>query len=124
MRWFRSNIGFGSRLALFALAVQVVLSFGHIHYYGLPSAAAPVVADQSIDTLPGAGNPTHKSNGSADFDCPICALMQLASISTPSMAPALPVPAMLGVFRQQVPSESAVAAWPHFSFQARAPPSI
>ena len=31
MRWFRSNIRVGSRLALFALAVQFLLSFGHFH---------------------------------------------------------------------------------------------
>jgi len=31
MRWFRSNIRMGSRLALIALAVQFLLSFGHFH---------------------------------------------------------------------------------------------
>jgi len=31
MRWFRSNIRLGSRLALFALAVQMALSLGHVH---------------------------------------------------------------------------------------------
>jgi len=31
MKWFRSNIKHGSRLALFALALQLALSFGHFH---------------------------------------------------------------------------------------------
>jgi len=31
MKWFRSKIKYGSRLALFALAVQFVFSFGHFH---------------------------------------------------------------------------------------------
>ena len=31
MRWFWANRIFGGRLALFALAVQLALSFGHIH---------------------------------------------------------------------------------------------
>ena len=31
MKWFRSNIRRGSRLALFALAFQFLLSFGHFH---------------------------------------------------------------------------------------------
>ena len=31
MNWFRSNIQHGSRLALLALALQFVLSFGHFH---------------------------------------------------------------------------------------------
>ena len=39
MKWFRSNIKHGSRLALFALAVQLALSFGHFH--GVAAYAAP-----------------------------------------------------------------------------------
>jgi hypothetical protein len=31
MKWFRSNIRLGSRLALLALAVQFLLAFGHFH---------------------------------------------------------------------------------------------
>jgi hypothetical protein len=31
MKWFRSNIRLGSRLALVALAIQFLLSFGHFH---------------------------------------------------------------------------------------------
>jgi len=41
MRWFRSNIKHGSRLALLALAIQFVLSFGHHH--GAEALAAPVI---------------------------------------------------------------------------------
>lgn len=127
MRWFRSKIRFGSRLALFALAVQVVLSFGHVHVYGFTAASAKALsaaADQSSVTLPDSRNPIHKSDGSADFDCPICALIQLASTSAPSAAPALPVPAMLGLFKLEAPEELALAVSPHFLFQARAPPSV
>ena len=40
MKWFRSNIKHGSRLALLALAMQFVLSFGHFH--GVAAQAAPV----------------------------------------------------------------------------------
>src|SRR5258705_471925 len=39
MKWFRSNIKHGSRLALFALALQFALSFGHFH--GGVAQAAP-----------------------------------------------------------------------------------
>jgi len=31
MKWVRSNIKYGSRLALFALALQFSLAFGHFH---------------------------------------------------------------------------------------------
>jgi len=126
MRWFRENVRFGSRLALFALAVQIVLTFGHVHGLtpALAKSAPAALANQSNGLLPNSPNPLHKSNGSADFDCPICALIQLASTSVPSVAPALPVPAMFVVFRPETPIELELAASSFFSFQARAPPAI
>lgn len=116
MRWFRSNIRFGSRLALLALAVQLVLTFGHVH--GLAAAAA----NPGIASLSNASDPMQKSSGSADFDCPICALIQLAS--TPSVAPALPVPASFAIVRRELRDELEWAASPYYPFQARASPSI
>src|SRR4051812_43757595 len=47
MKWFRSHIKQGSRLALFALAIQFALSFGHFH--GLAAHAAPAIQP---DTAP------------------------------------------------------------------------
>jgi hypothetical protein len=38
MKWLRSNIRHGSRLALFALAVQFVLALGHFHALAGPVA--------------------------------------------------------------------------------------
>ena len=43
MKWFRSNIRLGSRLALLALAIQFLLSFGHFH--GGSASAASALAD-------------------------------------------------------------------------------
>jgi hypothetical protein len=124
MRWFRSNLRLGFRLALIALAVQVLLSFGHIDGcdLGLASARAVVMADGSMAAAPGKGDSGDKSRP-ADR-CPICALIQLAATSTPSVAPALPPPAPIGHVRLDAPDELALAATSHFLFQARAPPSI
>src|SRR6478736_1548274 len=33
MKWFRSNIRHGARLALFAMLVQFALTFGHSHWF-------------------------------------------------------------------------------------------
>ena len=44
MKWFRRNIRTGSRLALFALALQFVLSFGHFHFNA--AQAAPAIRTQ------------------------------------------------------------------------------
>ena len=106
MKWFRSNIRRGSRLALFALAIQFLLSFGHFH--GSSAQAAPVDAKQSAlhDAAGGAATPAlnrglpadasraghlktssdHAPDGRLTDDCAICAVLALAdtlTIATP-----------------------------------------
>src|SRR5437660_4283874 len=86
MRWFRRHIGFGSRLALAALAVQLVLSFAHVHVSDL-GRAQTVAASLSGGA---GGAPAPKSDAPVDPGCAICGLIQLAATATPSAAPALP----------------------------------
>jgi hypothetical protein len=86
MRWFRWNRRWGSYPALFALALQLVLSFGHVHLDGL-GATAPVAASQS-------GNSSHpgKSRGSvpdADEFCAICAVISMSGALVIPQPPAL-----------------------------------
>ena len=124
MYWVRSNLRLGSRLALFALAVQIIVSFGHVHLHGLVPAFArpPAMADGSATALPGSRGPSNKSDRAVDAYCPICASIQLSASSTLCAAPAFPPPANLGPIGLHLSSELALAAWPHFLFQARAPP--
>jgi hypothetical protein len=126
MRWFRSHICFGTRLALLALALQTMLTFGHVH--GL-TPSPDKIAFSALTGLPAATthaapDPNHNSNGSSDFDCPICALIQLASTSTPSAAPTLTLPATFAVFRPEPAALPELTATPHILFQARGPPTI
>lgn len=127
MRWIRSNIRGFARLALFALAVQFAVTFGHVHLDGLGSAQAAAI-DQSAAPAAGLKGKAHKSQrtpqGTADFDCPICALIQLASTSAPSVAPPLPVPVLLGGVALETPDPSGLASAPITAFQARGPPSL
>jgi hypothetical protein len=123
MRWFRSNIRRGARLALFALGIQLALTFGHVHLDGIvlgktTPAAATLHAGLSSN------DPSQKTHCSSDFDCPICALIQLASTSAPSVAPVLPVPTAFVVVAPAQFAQLQWAASPDFSFQARAPPAI
>jgi hypothetical protein len=126
MRWFRSHIRLGSRLALFALAIQFLLTFSHIDTCDLfPSGiatAASVVADAAGAPATDDGSPIRKSDRTADQSCPICALIQLAATSTPSAAPLLLPPVRLGGSRLDVPVMAALAASAPRHFQARAPP--
>jgi len=99
MQWFRSHIRLGGRLALFALAIQLVLSFGHIHVDKslLSSASAASVTQQAGRD----GAPSSPKHHGADDFCAICATINLlASSALPQTAGvALPV---------AVPT-----AWPH-----------
>src|SRR5688572_24422992 len=89
MKWLRSNIKHGSRLALFALAVQFVLSFGHFHAVDAHAAPAlqsapapsdhpdaggipaPAAVDESERQQPA---PHHDSDQPSSHPCAICAV--------------------------------------------------
>jgi len=126
MRWFRSHVRLGSRLALFALAVQFLLTFNHIDRCDLTPTAAGVtasaVADVSASPVTDKGSPIRKSDRTADRTCPICALIQLASTSTPATAPVALAPALAGHAKLDAPEQAALAASPPRHFRARAPP--
>jgi hypothetical protein len=124
MHWFRSKLQLGSRLALFALAVQLALSFGHVHLHNLVPVTPKSATIGSGTALLSQSAPSHNPNGSLDADCPICALIQLVASSAPSVAPVLPLPANPGSTGRQASAELALASSPHFLFQARAPPSV
>src|SRR5579872_6530058 len=84
MKWVRSNIGLGARLALLALVVQLALSFGHVH--AIAAQAAPSI--HSSQQLPvGPDSDQHPD----DF-CAICAVIALASMAVAATPPALPTP--------------------------------
>ena len=108
------------------MAVQVVVTFGHVHLDGLTVAAtqgAQSAADQAAAPPAKAHGQDQKSPGKADLDCPICALIQLASTSAPSVAPPLPVPMAVGGTILEAPELSAATPAPTFAFQARGPPA-
>jgi hypothetical protein len=132
MRWIRSNLRGFARLALFALAVQAVVTFGHVHLDGLVGLAqetqqgmlqgARAAASQAIASP--AKTSDQGRQGKADFDCPICALIQLASTSAPALAPPLPVPLIVGGTVLEAPETTGVEVSPVSAFQARGPPAV
>ena len=127
MRWFRSKVRVGAVCALFALAVQFALSFGHVHFNGFaPSSAfarfiAAVDAEQPAAVPNGQTDPS-KQKGDADDFCAIGALIHLAGTLVPSAAPPLPTPAAFSALRLDLGAEHHLAASKPDFFQARAPP--
>jgi hypothetical protein len=123
MRWFRSKLQLGSRLALFALGIQLALSFGHIHLHDFIPDSTRSAAIEAAVASPGENAPGHHPDGSPDTDCAICALLHLASGSPPAEPPALPLPVRTGSTGLWALAEVLAASAPHSLFQARGPPA-
>jgi hypothetical protein len=125
MGWFRSRSRVGSYLALFALAFQLVVSFGHVHLDEIApvsaGAAAFANAQFSSDEVNAPSNPAGREDVADDF-CPICTLIHLAGAMVPAETPALPLPSMFGHLRLAAAVAFGVAASQSTLFQARAPP--
>jgi hypothetical protein len=127
MRWVRSNLRFGAWCALFALTLQLALSFGHVHVAGFGSTQSTLLAGWTTQpSAPSADAPAapakHVPNGLAHDQCAICPVMQLASAAVPSAGPVLELPLVSSQARLGTSVEFVLAASPHFSFSARAPP--
>jgi hypothetical protein len=127
MGWFRSRSRWGSYLALFALAFQLALSFGHVHLEGgapVSGHASALLGVHASTASAAAVDPASTETPTlADDCCPICTLIHLAGALGAAAAPALP---RLAVF-EQVPFPAAVEfdlARPHYysPLGARAPP--
>src|SRR5580704_14078545 len=118
MRWFRANRILGSRLALFALAVQFVLAFGHIHHDDIYGSARPAAAMAAA--VPDGSQPLPAKHG--DDYCAICATISLLGNSFVAAAPALPLPSASHAIEQVDRVAIIVIAQRRAAFQSRAPP--
>ena len=118
MRWFRQNVRFGSWCALVALAVQLALSFGHLHIVGSAAAAALAQAAESTSTSP--ETPANPAKHVADY-CTICASIHLAALSNTEPSSVL-APQRSGAVRLTIGVEATPRAHHGLPFNARAPP--
>ena len=119
MHWIRRNSGLGSWAALFALTIQLYLSFGHIHLEDFQVSSNAIAG--SSQTQP--GNPADDDHGPGGHDfCAICAALSLTASSTLPTVTVLAVPVdlphvwVVDVWTAQLPYNV------YFPFHARAPP--
>lgn len=106
MIWFRSRSPFGIVLALFALALQFGLSFGHHHQntaflnakaltlsYAKDHLCAPVASSQDgAEACAYSQTPTPDDTDGPNGECAICAVLSLASAAVQSVAPSIQQP--------------------------------
>jgi hypothetical protein len=123
MRWFRFNRQWGGSLALLALALQLVLSFDHIHAKDL-GLAAPGAGNASLTQTPtNSGTPpSSKDSDDADDLCAICLLIQLAGSSVHPVAPVLDLPQQFDWVRTETSEALLLPTSLYLPFNARAPP--
>ena len=138
MKWFRRNIQTGSRLALFALVVQLALSFGHFHWNA--AQAAPVIqagltqADPAYahdlvaaDTESEAAQQQRPSTPDTDQQpadaCAICAVIALAANALFATPPLLLLPQAIELLYLATDAEFAHLNSGRSAFQSRAPPA-
>ncbi len=123
MRWVRLNRRIGAWAALFALAVQITLSFGHVHSYKIASSRLPAPAAQWQAADGNAPSRPGHHSGADDF-CAICAtIAMVASSVLPTPAP-LPAPVATPYSWAREFASAPRAREAHSLFQARAPPFI
>jgi hypothetical protein len=126
MRWFRTNLRLGGRLALFALAVQLVLSFGHIHLEDIYGNARAFAASSASAAMPAADNsqppPASKHSNHTDDYCAICATVHLLGSSFAAQAPQLPLPFISASIVHFDRVAFVFATTRRAPFQSRAPP--
>jgi hypothetical protein len=127
MKWFRSNIRTGARLALLALLVQFALSFGHVHGFALKAASATPSALPADHAADGKARPQpapvkHDSDQSTDI-CAICAVMAMASTVLLSSPPILLLPDTVAILHRITDAEFAHLKSTSTAFQPRAPPA-
>jgi hypothetical protein len=130
MKWFREHIRHGSRLALFALAVQLVLSFGDFHPIelqaaglraGASSSVAPAASAEAAKTSPQQQPHSHQGSDPNDY-CAICAVMALAGTALFSTPPVLELPEAFAFLYTATDAEFVHLESARVAFQPRAPP--
>jgi hypothetical protein len=138
MKWFRSNIKHGSRVALFGLAIQFGLSFGHFH--GIAAQAAPAIqsgltqiesscadrpaalcatVSESARQQPASGHDSDRQPGDV---CAICAVIALANAVLFATPPLLLLPHAIELNYPTAAAESVHLNAVQVAFQPRAPP--
>jgi hypothetical protein len=131
MNWFRKHVKTGSRLALFALAIQFALSFGHFH--GEVARAAPALQTGLADTdlavaatqeplSEAAQQPSNHDTDQHRSDCAICAILSLANNFLFATPPLLELPQAVELLHLTTGAEFTHLGSLHRAFQSRAPP--
>jgi hypothetical protein len=118
MTWVRSNIRRVSHVALFALAIQLAVSFGHVH--AVAAQPSPAQVARSLTTPQPASD---QAPGEHPGDiCAICVVMAMANAALSATPPVIPPPQAVDFSYRTAAAEFVRIASIRAGFQPRAPP--
>jgi hypothetical protein len=122
MLWFRKHLRYGSWLALFALAINFMLAFGHVHTpAGRNSGREVALIAVSGGTDNGHGQ-NHPTDHHADYLCPICVAVAAMGNALASTPPALPVEFAVATSDRPIDQSLSAPRSPSAAFSSRGPP--
>ena len=125
MRWFRLNTRPTTWLALFALALQFALAFGHLHASEWRRVSADskhaVITSLKLGSSDAPAGPTQQDT---DGFCAICASMRLVGSLVLPLPPAQALPPAIDRVWLPPALASIASTAGRSSFQARAPPAL
>jgi hypothetical protein len=109
---------------LLALTLQFAVSFGHVHVPGAKQGLllAQLIVPSTAAVPEAQGKPAKPAKQIAHDQCAICASIQLVSGLIPAAGPSVQLPTGANPARFATHIDLTLAASPHDSFQARAPP--
>jgi hypothetical protein len=121
MGWVHRHKQCGAVLALIALALQIALTFGHVHLRGLAGGSPVAIAEQVrlAHTVPQA--PTQHPSDDDNY-CAVCASIFLASSAFAPAPPQLLVPANFQRVEHCFNAARSLAESLRLAFRSRAPP--
>lgn len=136
MKWFRSNIRHGARLAIFAMLVQFALTFGHSHWFAQAAPLAQASLQQTDGAKDGAkgaatdraavqkqspSGPDREHPG--EDNCAICAVVAMAGSVISATPPVLLLPQAIELLYRTTDAEFLHLKSAGHAFQPRAPPA-
>ena len=112
----------GAVLALIALALQIVLAFGHVHLHAISQNLHATSAQHAALADSKSRAPAQIPADNEDY-CAICASIFLASSAFAPAPPELLVPANFQPIEHCFNAARQLAESPRLAFRSRAPPT-
>jgi|SRR5258705_10483575 hypothetical protein len=122
MRWFRTNVRAGTWCALVAMALQLALTFGHVHASVGSTTSLRLTAQGTPQGLLAPTDGPRAPLKPLIDHCAICAVIHMAGAGVPPAALSLPLPHPVAAGRLSFSGNSEPTSARPLRVRARGPP--